>query len=68
MVSLRGLDAEPANAKILHYMENISQTDTFIIVSFLINLLPICLHKFKYIFLVRIFFFRTLSLKKTKLY
>jgi len=41
MVSLRGLDAEPANVKILHYMENISQTDTFIIVSLLPNLLRI---------------------------
>ncbi|XP_060870995.1 uncharacterized protein LOC132945306 isoform X4 [Metopolophium dirhodum] len=33
MVGLLGLDAEPANATILHYIENISQTDTFIIDS-----------------------------------
>ncbi|XP_022162071.1 uncharacterized protein LOC111027893 isoform X3 [Myzus persicae] len=33
MVGLRGLDAEPANPTILHYIENISQTDTFIIDS-----------------------------------
>jgi len=50
MVGLRGLNAEPANAKILHYMENISQTDTFIIVSLLLNILSIWLYKFKFIF------------------
>lgn len=36
MVGLRGLDAEPANPTILHYIENISQTDTFIIVGVLL--------------------------------
>jgi len=34
MVGLHELDAEPTNAKISHYIENISQTDTFIIVGF----------------------------------
>uniref|UniRef100_A0A2H8TG30 Tudor domain-containing protein 1 n=1 Tax=Melanaphis sacchari TaxID=742174 RepID=A0A2H8TG30_9HEMI len=33
MVSLHGLDAEHANTTILHYLKNISQTDTFIIDS-----------------------------------
>jgi len=41
MVGLRGLDAEPANSTILHYIENISQTDTFIIVGVLLYLLLI---------------------------
>jgi len=43
MVGLHGLDAEPANAMILRYMEDISQTDTFIIVGVLFYLLPIWL-------------------------
>jgi len=50
MVGLHGLDAEPANATILHYIEDISQTDTFIIVGLLLYLLPIWLYKLKYIF------------------
>ncbi|XP_026816248.1 uncharacterized protein LOC113555865 isoform X3 [Rhopalosiphum maidis] len=33
MVGLHGLDAEPANATILYYINNISKTDTFVIDS-----------------------------------
>lgn len=36
MVGLLGLDAKPANAKILQYIENVSQKETFIIVSILL--------------------------------
>lgn len=43
MVSLHGLDAEPANATILRYIEDIRKTDTFIIVGVLLYLLPIWL-------------------------